>query len=106
MIECEVVVVLGGVCVDVILVSGCMIMFVGLFIQLCMCMVSLLVVLFGCEFEDGLSGLFIRIDGMCEISVFGVFVCGDVVLVVGNVVIVVGDGVCIGGVVYYLLLFC
>ncbi|MCF5143877.1 thioredoxin reductase [Pseudomonas sp. PA-6-1D] len=83
---------LGGEHADVTLCSAKVIKLAGLFTQPRTHMSSPLGAQLGCEFEVGPTGDFIKVDGMREASVRGVFACGDAALGAGNVATAVGDG--------------
>jgi thioredoxin reductase len=59
----------------------------------------------GCAMEDGPLGPFIRVDGMKETSVPGVFACGDAARAAGNVSFAVGDGAMAGVAAHRSLMF-
>lgn len=90
---------------DVRLSSGRMIELAGLFTLPHTQMTSPLAEQLGCEFEQGSTGKFIKVDAMRETSVQGVFACGDVAVAAGNVATAVGDGARTGGAVHQSLIF-
>lgn len=104
-VEREPVVSIDGDQADVTLADGRVITLAGLFTQPRTRMASPLPALFGCEFEDGPMGPFIKVDAMRETSVRGVFACGDAAVAAGNVAIAVGDGARTGGAAHYSLMF-
>ncbi|MFW9082038.1 NAD(P)/FAD-dependent oxidoreductase [Pseudomonas sp. P2757] len=104
-IEREPVLSVGGEQADVLLASGRVIKFAGLFTQPLTRMGSPLAAQLGCEFEAGPTGEFLKIDAMRETTVPGVFACGDAAVGAGNVAIAVGDGARTGGAVHQSLIF-
>ncbi|WP_426201193.1 NAD(P)/FAD-dependent oxidoreductase [Pseudomonas sp. TWP3-1] len=104
-IEREAVLSVGGEQADVLLASGRVIKFAGLFTQPLTRMGSPLATQLGCEFEAGPTGEFLKVDAMRETTVPGVFACGDAAVGAGNVAIAVGDGARTGGAVHQSLIF-
>ncbi|WP_426234667.1 NAD(P)/FAD-dependent oxidoreductase [Pseudomonas sp. TWP3-2] len=104
-IEREPVLSVGGEQADVLLASGRVIKFAGLFTQPLTRIGSPLAAQLGCAFEAGPTGEFLKVDAMRETTVPGVFACGDAAVGAGNVAIAVGDGARTGGAVHQSLIF-
>lgn len=90
---------------DVVLADGRLIAIDGLFTICRTHMASPLAEQLGCEFEEGPVGNFIKIDGMSETTVAGVFACGDTALPFSSVAVVVGHGAKAGSAVHQSLVF-
>ena len=86
---------IGGTA-DIVLRDGRTVVCDGLFVASFTDLASPIADQLGCGFEQGPLGRFIRVDGMKETSVPGVFACGDTARGAGSVALAVGDGTMAG----------
>lgn len=96
---------LEGDPIDVILEDGRRVALDGLFTATATEVSSPIASQLGCDFADGPTGRYIRIDGMQATSVPGVFACGDAARAAGNVALAVGDGAMAGAATHRKLMF-
>jgi thioredoxin reductase len=81
---------------DVMLQDGRMLRMNGLFTQPHTLLASPVAEQLGCALEDGLTGVFIKVDEFKATSVPRVFACGDAARAAGNVTLAVADGAMAG----------
>lgn len=90
---------------DVVLDSGRVLQFGGLFTASRTHPASPIPRMLGCAMEEGPAGMHVRVNGLQETSVPGVFACGDVARPSGSVALAVGDGSMAGVAVHRSLMF-
>ncbi|PRD15042.1 NAD(P)/FAD-dependent oxidoreductase [Pantoea coffeiphila] len=106
LLEREAVIAIGGdTQINITLADGRVCKLAGVFTQPRTRMASPIAAALGCEFEEGPTGPFIKVDAMRETSVSGVFACGDASLAAGTVAIAVGEGARTGSAVHHSLIY-